>query len=152
MDPCSLHIALGLVVNAMGGSMLRRTGEAIVRSVLYGPANITINPFNKGEIFKEMNARRCLRCDRSKWDDETYPPAEYRSLLVLLNEIYRTIFMVQFGFSKDVREMRVFITNFVDSVNSVPHLEFTEALKHIFSPCTWWSLQKKYLATSCKGE
>ena len=42
MDPCSLHIALGLVVNAMGGSMLRRTGEAIVRSVLYGPANITI--------------------------------------------------------------------------------------------------------------
>ena len=36
----------------------------------------------------EMNAVRCLRYDRSKWDDETYPRAEYRSLLVLLDEIY----------------------------------------------------------------
>ena len=96
-------------------------------------STLLLSPFNKGEIFEEINAGRCLRCDRSKWDDETYPPAE--SLLVLLNDIYRTVFMAPtVWFSKDAREMRVFITNLVDSVNSVLHLELTEPLKlYIFA-------------------
>ena len=42
--------------------------------------------------------------------------------------------MVQFGFNKDVREMRVSIKDFVDSVTSAPHLELTEPLKlYIFA-------------------
>ena len=55
----------------------------------------------------------------------------YRSLLVLLNEIYRIVLMAQFGFSEDVREIRVFnfTKEFVHSVNSTPHLELTEPLK-----------------------
>ena len=95
------------------------------------------------ESFKEMNAGRCLGCDRSKWDDETYPPAEYRSVFVLLDEIYRTVLMTQFGFSEDIGEIRVLIKDFVNSVNSAPHLELTELLiLYMCSPCTWWSLLK----------
>ena len=70
----------------------------------------------------------CVRRDRVKWDDETYHLAEYRSLFVLLDEFYRTVFVVQFGFIEN-REIRLFIKDFVDSVNSAPHLELTEPLK-----------------------
>ena len=37
--------------------------------------------------------------------------------------------MAQFGFSEDVIETLVFIEDFVDSVNSTPHLELTKPLK-----------------------
>ena len=85
------------------------------------------------EYFKEMNAGRCLRCDGSKWDDETYPLAEYRPLLVLLDDLYHTVLMAQFGFTEDIREIRVFIKDVSDSVNSTTHLELTEPLKlHVF--------------------
>ena len=39
---------------------------------------------------------------------------------MLLDEIYRTVFMIQFGFSEDMRDIRVFIKDFVDAVNSAP--------------------------------
>ena len=65
----------------------------------------------------------------SKWDDETHLLAEYRPLLVLLDKIYRTFLIAQFGFSEDVREIRVFIKDVVDSGNSTPNLELTEPLK-----------------------
>ena len=48
---------------------------------------------------------------------------------MLLDEIYCTVFMVQFSFNKDFRGMGVLIKDFVDSVNLVPHLKFTEPLK-----------------------
>ena len=68
--------------------------------------------------------------------------------------IYRTVFMVQFGFSKDVREVRVvFINDIVDSVNSAPHLELPEPLKPYALAVYVVEFAEKCLATrSRRGE
>ena len=80
----------------MSDSLLRQAGEAIVQLLPFTVLPTSLSLFTKVESFKEMNAGRCLGCDRSnsKWDDETYALSQYRSLLVLLDDIYRTVFMV----------------------------------------------------------
>ena len=64
------------VVNVMGDSMLKRTGEAIVQSALNDPASITKS--QQGGIFQGNECREVssLRRDRNQWDDRTYPLAE----------------------------------------------------------------------------
>ena len=72
VSPCSLHIALGLVkLSTIDNSMLRRTGEAIVQSALYGPAGIT-SLFSKVKSPNKMNTGRCVskawQGQMGRWD------------------------------------------------------------------------------------
>ena len=72
----------------------------------------------------------------------------------MLDEMYRTVFILQFGLGEDVRDMRLFINDFVDSVNSALHLELTEPPKmHVFAVhVVELAENKTVVITTCRGE
>ena len=57
---------------------------------------------------------------RSKGNDAKHRLAEYRPFFAVLDENYRTVLMVRSSLSQnDVGEIRVFIKDYLDFVNSV---------------------------------
>ena len=90
----------------MGDTMLRRSGEAIVRSDLHDPTNVTKCLPIRMVHFKEMNARDMSKmAARSKGKDAEYTLVEYDTLIyaifVLIYENYRALIMARFSLSQD---------------------------------------------------
>ena len=91
---------------------------------------------------------------RNKGNDAKCPLAECKPFFVVLDENYRTVLAARSSLSQDdVRDIGVFIKDYLDFVNPVQHFEMAESLKlHAFAVHVVGFSGKYFTTSSCYGQ